>query len=367
MRPTHAGPKTRIKANRTTGPPMKKRYITSLILIGLTPFLSNCASQQDIENLNYNVRSINKKLDDMKVNTVDQMQQRQASSSGMLDQLQDDILQLKSKLDENAHMNRMLQEQNKEFQLALQNLQNEQKEQLNKQLTEIDSKIALQEESLAAIQQARVDDAERRSKAAAKAAEDAMRKAQQASAEKAAMQRSDTPHLRPSRKKIVISPLTSGEKITTTQPGSASPAPATTPSASKPIAAETAAPATIEPPDNYAQAQQNFRDGQYKEAFNLFEEYATKKGSNKSTITARYMMGECLFKQGEYDQAIIQYQQIISNFPGNPQAATALLRQGEAFEQLSDNETAKIIYKKLTASYGSSPEAVTAKKRISSL
>jgi len=55
------------------------------------PFLSNCASQQDVQNLNYHVRSINKKLNDMKINTVDQMQQRQATSSGQLDQLQTEL------------------------------------------------------------------------------------------------------------------------------------------------------------------------------------------------------------------------------------------------------------------------------------
>ncbi len=338
-----------------------------MILLGLVPFLSSCASQQDITTLNYHVRSINKKLDDMKVNTVDQMQQRQASSSGMLDQLQADILQLKSRLEENAHMSRMLQEQNKEFQLALQSLQSNQKEQVDKQMAELDSKIALQQESLTAIQHARVEDAERRSKAAARAAEDAMRKAQQASIEQAAVRRTGVAHLSQDSRKILFSTSTAPARTNTGSTRSPATVQATAPVASKPIAAKTTAPVEVEALDSYAQAQQKFRDGQFKEAFNLFEEEAAKKGSSKSAITARYMMGECLFKQGEYDQAIIQYQQIISNFPGNPQAATALLRQGEAFEQLSDNETAKIIYKKLAASYGSSPEAVTAKKRMSSL
>ena len=192
---------------------MKKRYITSIILLSLVPLLSNCASNTDIENLNYQVRSINKKLDDMKVNTVEQMQQRQASSSGMLDQLQDDILQLKSKLEENAHMNRLLQEQNKEMQLALQNLENKQRAQLSTQMAEIDSKLTMQEEAITAIQKARIEDAERRSRAAAKAAEEAMRKAQQASAQQAAIQRSGTPHLSPDSKKVV---LPSGTPSTTT-------------------------------------------------------------------------------------------------------------------------------------------------------
>ncbi len=300
----------------------------------------------------------------MKDNTVGQMQQRQASSSGMLDQLQADILQLKSKLEENAHMNRMLQEQSKEFQIALQNLQNDQKKQLSQQMAVLDSKIALQEESLAVIQQARINDAERRSKAAANAAEEAMRKAQQASAEQAAVRQSGVVQLSPDKKKILFSSSSSRDNITTKPIPTAQ---AAKPQTSKPAAVKATDPVEVETLDNYAMAQQKFRDGKYKEAFSLFEDHAGKKGSSKSALTSRYMMGECLFKQGEYDQAIIQYQQIISNFPGNPQAATALLRQGEAFEQLSDNETAKIIYKKLAASYGSSPEAVTAKKRISSL
>ncbi|RUM47041.1 MAG: hypothetical protein DSY80_01315, partial [Desulfocapsa sp.] len=98
---------------------MKKRYLTSLLILGLIPMFSSCASQQEVQTLSYHVRSINKKLDDMKVNTVGQMQQRQADSSGIVDQIQSDILELKGKLEENAHMNRMLQEQNKELQLAV--------------------------------------------------------------------------------------------------------------------------------------------------------------------------------------------------------------------------------------------------------
>ena len=105
-------------------------------------------------------------------NTVDQMQQRQATSSGQLDQLQSDILQLKSKLEENAHMNRMLQEQNKELQLAVQNLSIQQDEILSAKLAELDSRINSQNESLTAMQQARVQDAERRSRAAKKAADE---------------------------------------------------------------------------------------------------------------------------------------------------------------------------------------------------
>jgi TolA-binding protein len=343
---------------------MKKQYITSILLVGLMPFLTHCASQQDVQNLNYHVRSINKKLDDMKVNTVGQMQQRQAMSSGQLDQLQVDILQLKSKLEENAHMNRMLQEQNKELQLAVQNLSIQQEKKLAIKLAELDSRITSQKESLTAIQLARVQEAKRRSKAAKKAADNAMRRAQQATLAKTTNLADGTVHLQPTSKKILFSTTRRDSTITGNPISTAS---AVTVAASKSGAVKRATPATVKPVDTYVQAMQSYRDGKFKEAFTLFENNASKRGANKSAMTSRYMMGECLFQQGEYDQAIIKYQDIVTHFPGNPQAAKALLRQGEAFEKLSDHDTARIIYKKIMASYGSSPEAITAKKRISSL
>ncbi len=336
---------------------MKKQYLTSILLLCIMPFLTHCASQDDVKTLNYHVRSLNKKVEDMKDNTVDQMQQRQASSSGLIDQLQADILQLRSQLDENSHMNRMLQEQNKELQLAVANLKEQQEQQLNNRLAEHADRIKRQEESLAAIRQARVDDAERRSKAAAKAAEAAMRKAREASIAQAAARKPGSSHISATSQKIVYSQT------------AASPA-ASTPQATKKVAQPTPAKPTViakDTVDFFSQGQQKYNKKQYNEAYALFEKQIKKQGSKSSTIPTRYMMGECLFKKGEYDQAIIQYQQIISNFPGNPQAAKALLRQGEAFEQLSDNDTAKIIYKKVTASYGSTPEAEIARKRMKSL
>ncbi len=334
---------------------MKKKYITPLVVIGLLPLLSSCASQQDVQTLNYHVRTINKKLEDMKVNTVDQMQQRQANSSGIIDELQKDILRLKSQLEENAHMNRMLQEQNKELQLAIENISSTQEELLNAKFSELNARIATQNESLQAIQKARVQEAKRRSQAATRAAEEAMRKAQAAKAsQSASTDRQGILHIQPLAKKRMIhqeakpvahTALPEQKKVGTT-------------------------PASVPTPvelDSYSVAQQKYRDGDFSGAYQLFAKNAENKSDKETAIRARYMMGESLYKQGQFDQAIIQYQKIITNYPGNPQAAKALLRQGDSFEQLSDKETAKIIYKKLTLAYPTSPEAETAKKKMAAL
>jgi TolA-binding protein len=352
---------------------MTKKYLTPLLLLGFIPFLSSCASQQDVDTLNYHVRSLNKKIEALKGDpTVNQMQKRQANSSGLIDQLQADILQLKGQLEENGHMNRMLQEQNKELEQAVLALQTKQEKELNTKLDELNTKISMQEQSLSAIRQARIDDAQRRSKAAALAAEEAMRKANAASAAQKSVSRpASTPHIRISAKKIVHSGAykSSSAKVTN---------PVAKPAATKPVAKpakpqvsvdKTTAPTVTTPAasgDYFSQGEEQFARKQYKKAYTLFEKH-TDSVSAKAAISARFMMGECLFKQGQFDQAIIQYQQIISAYPGNPQAAKALLKQGEAFEQLSDRDTAKIIYKKITTSYASSPEAAIAKERISSL
>jgi len=344
---------------------MKKRYLTPLLLLGLIPLLSSCASQQDVDTLSYHVRSINKKLDDMKVNTVGQMQQRQADSSGTVDQIQTELLQLKGKLEENSHMNRMLQEQNKELQLAVQSLTSQQDAKMNQTISDLNAKIALQNESLVAIQAARVQEAERRSRAASKAADEAIRKAQAAKVARntASVASSGVIHIQPLTKKVIVK-----QKAPQAVPSQTVIAPlvvqtpGTNPKATTAAAPKAAAPVL----DSYSKGQQKFRDGDFKSAYTLFERN-TSKGDTDTSIRSRYMMGECLYKQGEYDQAIIQYQQIISNYPGNPQAAKALLKQGESFEQLSDKETAKIIYKKLMRSYSTSPESATAQQRLSAL
>lgn len=297
----------------------------------------------------------------MKTNTVGQMQQRQALSSGQLDLLQADILQLKSKLEENAHMARMLQEQNKELQLALQTLASQQETRLNLKLAEFESQIATQKQSLTAMQMARVQDAERRSKAAKLAAAEAIRRAESVRISPSPTRSGGVPHIRARNKKKLISrSAATGSSSIRVQPVS---------TATKPAASQSSSPAPVATAtvDTYGLAMQSYRDGKYREAYGLFEKDVNKRGRNKNAILSRYMMGESLFKLKEYDQAIIQYQQIISNYPGTPNAAKALLRQGGAFEKLSDTETARIIYKKLLASYGSSPEAAQAKKRIAAL
>ena len=72
--------------------------------------LTQCASQDEVQNLQYQLRAVNQKLEDVKSNTVNQMQKRQASSVSKIDQVEDETLKIRSSLEENASQNSQFRE-----------------------------------------------------------------------------------------------------------------------------------------------------------------------------------------------------------------------------------------------------------------
>ncbi len=365
---------------------MKKTVLNFLLLAAATPFLVQCASQADVDQLRYQLRVVNKKIEDMRSTTVGQLQKRQAVASGQVDQVEQDILQLKNQLEETNHLNQQLKEQNKELEATITNVvqtEASKREEALKQFEEaqrekelklteaLNEKLRLQEESVKAIQEARIKEAERRAKEASIAAELAKTRSKSAtSAANSDLQSAASPsHIRLEQKKVKLTP--------TAQAAAAAPSqPATTPVEQKvqPAAQEKPAsavpvvnPIASEPsPDNFSKAQKLYESEKYKEAQQLFEQIAGNTSESKS-VDARFMIGECLFEQKEYDKAIMQYQNIISQHAEHAKSPAAMLKQGMAFEKLSDKDTAKVIYKKLLKKHGSSPEATTAQERISKI
>ncbi len=372
---------------------MRKSVLNFFLLLAIAPFLVQCASQTDVNDLSYQLRIVNKKLEDMKATTVGQLQQRQAAASGQVDQLEQDILLLKSQLEETYHLNQKLKEQNQELETSISNVAETEavkREEALKQFEEaqrekevklteaLNEKLRVQQESVKAIQEARLKEAERRAKEASIAAQLAKTRSKSATAD---MQSSgSTSHIRSNQKKVKLStpaeaPTPARIKAPTTEKiakPSQPEEPAATTQSSAPakvqeaVVAETKPAAAEQSPDNYAKAQRLYDSGKYKEALPLFEQIAANS-SDGNSVDARFMMGESLYNQKEYDKAIMQYQNIISQHAGHGKSPEAMLKQGMAFEKLADKDTAKVIYKKLIKKYGSSPEATTAQERLSKL
>jgi len=341
---------------------MKKILRNILIVLAISPFLAQCASQDEINRLNYQLRIVNKKVENMKTDTMSEVQKRQAASSDQLDQLQSEIQNLRGQLEEMAHMNRMLTEQNKELESSFKSYSSkstEEREAILKQYHEQEkvreTKLAELSDKLAALQASKLKEVERRARIASRRAEEARAKANAAGYN---LQKSGTTtHITADKKKTVVSkeaPTSTTEKKIT-PPAASQPKPA------------SAAPASSSENGIFNLAMSDYQKGNYAGAFKQFEKFIDKNQTGDKSIEARYMMGECLFKQKDYDQAILQYQKIVSNYPQSPKAPAALIRQGMAFEKLGDKETAKIIYKKITTQYNSSPEAAEAKKRTGNL
>jgi tol-pal system protein YbgF len=369
---------------------MKKTVLNFLLLAAATPFLVQCASQADVDQLRYQLRVVNKKIEDMRSTTVGQLQKRQAVASGQVDQVEQDILQLKNQLEETNHLNQQLKEQNKELEATITNVvqtEASKREEALKQFEEaqrekelklteaLNEKLRLQEESVKAIQEARIKEAERRAKEASIAAELAKTRSKSAtSAANSDLQSAASPsHIRSEQKKVKLTPTAQAAAAAPSQPA-ATPAEQKVEQKVQPAAQEKPAsavpvvnPIASEPsPDNFSKAQKLYESEKYKEAQQLFEQIAGNTSESKS-VDARFMIGECLFEQKEYDKAIMQYQNIISQHAEHAKSPAAMLKQGMAFEKLSDKDTAKVIYKKLLKKHGSSPEATTAQERISKI
>ncbi len=378
---------------------MKKLIRNLSVILAISPFLVHCASQNEVSNLQYQLRIVNKKLEDMKSNTVGMIQKRQADSSGQMSQLEQEIMTLKSQLGETNQLNSQLKEKNAELESAFSNytqqesvkrdetMQRIEEEQKAKEakLAELSEKVKVQQESVQAIQDARVREAEKRAREAKLAADKAKAKTLAAGSALDSGSASVV-KIGATRQKKVLASSTPGEQSPppATSASATAPAPPTAeknipPASSKKIevasaaapaadlaAAPAATPAAAQG-GGLTEAKNLYNSGKYQQAFALYEQYLRDNASGNEAIEARYMMGECLFQQKEFDQAILQYQKIIAQQAKHPKAASAMLRQAMAFEKLSDNETAKIIYQKILSSYGSSPEAAQAQEKLGKL
>jgi tol-pal system protein YbgF len=345
---------------------MKKTTRNILFLLAICPFLVQCASQDEVNRLNYQLRVVNKKLNDMKNETVDDMQKRQAASSDQMDQLQNEIMTLRGQLEETARLNKELTEQNRQLETSFKSFSSKSEDERqtilkqNQEQEKIkEARLAELSAKLSALQTYKLKEADRKAHEASLHAEEAKAKASEANKN---LSKTTTTQIAADKKKPIK------DQAALSEAAEKNPSPTPSPQ-SKPAVKNTEAPAPgpSAGPDVYGQAMAEYNKGNFGGAFKHFEGFIGKNETGEKSIEARYMMGECLFKQKEYDQSILQYQKIVSNYPQHPKAAAALLRQGMAFESLSDKETAKIIYKKIISAYGSSPEAATAKQRSGSL
>jgi tol-pal system protein YbgF len=332
--------------------------IRNIAIAGCSLFLlCQCATKDDVRKLNYQVRAVNQRVEDVKSTTVDQMQKRQASSVSKIDQVDEALMQLDARLEENAHQESVYRQQNNEHLANLQTILEERLAVSDRKILELQRQLDQLTAGIDSMQQARVQAAERRAREASKRAEQAK--------QRTVMAASTSP--------TFVKVIPSGRKV---RLGTASVSTATrsrSVSASARPSSQKAAPSmqTVITPDTvsgpFEQAMGKFKNKKYKDAYREFEQVLSNNPKGEQAAQTLFYMGESLYNQGEYDLAILDYQKVISNHSKDSHTPAALLKQGMSFEKLTDNETAKIIYKKLINEYSGSREAGTAKERLGNL
>lgn len=334
-----------------------KRIRNAALVCCLPLLLSQCASQDEVRDLNYQLRAVNRKVEDVKSGTVEEMLKRQASTASRLDDLQNQILQLQSRFEESAHLNSQLKEQSKETELSLKNMLQEMNAGNEERLKSLEERLDIVAAGLESIRQARLRETEKQARLAAKRAEDARKRAA------AVASRSSS-----SGGVVKVSPQLTKKKVSSAGRASTPAGRVKTAAADrgKQPAAATKKETTAAP-DLFSQAKSKFEGKKYKEAYALFEKVLSGNPKGDKAAETLFFMGECLYNQKEFDLAILDYQKVISNHPKHKRAPEALLKQGMSFEKLTDHETAKIIYKKLSREYAQSPQAAAAKQRLGNL
>lgn len=339
------------------------KAIRNFVVAGCSVFLlCQCATQDDVRELNYKIRAVNQKVEEVKTNAVGKMQKRQASSVSKIDQVEGESLRLKSMIEENAHQSSQFRKQTKDDLSTLQMTLEQMRTDQERKLLELEQKVGQLSANLDNIQKARIRAAEERASSAARRAEEARKRTVIAAASGSSFIR-----VKPDKRKVkvgsgtVVKAAPESEQSVAVRPVKQ----ASSPAAKQPTVETVTVPDTASGPFNKGMSQYNSK--KYKDAYRSFEQVLSTNPKGAKAAETLFYMGECLFNQGEYDLAILDYQKVISNHAKDSHTPTALLKQGMSFEKLTDHETAKIIYKKLINDYSGSSEASKAKQRLESL
>ncbi|WP_417909686.1 tetratricopeptide repeat protein [Candidatus Electronema sp. PJ] len=371
--------------------------------------LCQCASQDEVRKLNYQLRSMNQKvktvesqtdekLKEVESKAADKQLKEAANAASRLEEMAEEARQLRSVNQENIERFNQYKAETEDKIAALQaaleqvKTENGHLSKSNENLVQsLEQRIEQLSNGLEQASQDKVHDAaqkareaEQRAKEAAEKAAEARRKADialRAAGEEgtASSGEGDVTTIEPGNRKVRKAPVEPSQQVEQSPPeeedGFETPVRQEEKAPAPPAAEEVKkepAPAADEAEDKaedglLGKGMNSFKEKNYKKAYKLFEQHLAGQPNGKQAAKALYLMGECLFNQGEYDLAILDYQKVISNYNGDPHISAALLRQAMSFEKLTDKETAKIIYGKLISEHPDSREAKVAKERMENL
>jgi TolA-binding protein len=294
---------------------MKKAVFHSLLLLGLSTFLVQCATTKDMEYTNIKMRNMDTKVDtidqeveELKQQTVSQVRARQAETGERLDFHQSEIVRLQSLIEENNYYIKQVQQENQELKQLLESRLGTLSKDVSEEISRLHRKIGLTDEQVAkagervALTEAQIDSiADARSKEADQRAREAAQRAREAERKaRAAAPKEDSKGpqvIYPEQSKVDVS----GQNIVKELE----------------IKEETPPPvvkkATVK--TKFDQGLSLYKNKKYQQAYTAFTEYLDANASSSQAVNARYYAAESLFQQKEYELAILEFQKVIVEYP----------------------------------------------------
>jgi septal ring factor EnvC (AmiA/AmiB activator) len=126
--------------------------------------------------LNYQIRTVNQKVEEVKSNTANQMQKGQASSVNRIDAMSSETQQLRALIEESGQKSSQLREQTKEDLAALHSTVEKMRMDNEQRIKALEARLDQVAGGLDRVQKARVEAAEQRARQAARRAEEARKR-----------------------------------------------------------------------------------------------------------------------------------------------------------------------------------------------
>lgn len=142
--------------------------------------------------------------------------------------------------------------------------------------------------------------------------------------------------------------------------GSAPPPPAAAPGASEP---QVASIQPLGPKEEYEQASNLLKQGQYDAAEKGFSTLIAKHGKTRFAPDAIFGLGESYFQRGRHREAAEQYLKISTQFANSSKGPEAMLRLGQSLHALGAKEQACASFAEVARKYPSASSTIRAAER----
>lgn len=107
----------------------------------------------------------------------------------------------------------------------------------------------------------------------------------------------------------------------------------------------------------YLKGLDSLKVGDVVAARDQFTKFLEQNPKHELAANAQYWIGETHYSEKNFESAILAYQEVIKNYPGKEKVISAMLKQAMAFNEIKDSKSARFVLIKLVEGFPKSEEA----------